>query len=232
MTAEEKMSALEALYAEWHACQKCPLATPAGRVRKNVVFGSGNADARLVIVGEMPDLEGEAHGVPFWPKSVSGDLLDRFLQSFGVSRDDVFLVDVVGCRATEAENPTKNRAPTKDEVAACAPRVHQILEIIDPYVILLLGEVAMKALTMEKGKVTALARDSDIPVVTAYTQGRCLRVERQAIVTFHPAMLARAGIDMAVGSDTHVAYKAFEKAIDLVRTYNQVYFNIPRGDTP
>lgn len=232
MTAQEKMSALEALCAEWHTCQKCSLATPVGRVRKNVVFGAGNADAKLVIVGEMPDLEGEAHGVPFWPKSASGDLLDRFLHSFGVSRDDVFLVDVVGCRATEADNPTKNCAPTKDEVATCAPRVHRIIEIIDPYVILILGEVAMKALTSEKGKITALARDFDLPVVDAHIQGRCLRIEKQAIVTFHPAMLARAGVDMAAGSDTHMAYKAFEKAIEMVRTYDQVYFNVPRTEEP
>lgn len=226
MDTETKLRLLGDLWEQWKGCTRCKLCQPTGRVRKNVVFGSGNPNAKLMIVGEGPGGQEDEHGEPFWPTAPSGDLLDRFLASFNISRDEVFIVNVVGCWPTREDDPTKSRPPDDDEVAACRPRLERIIEIVDPYVLLLLGDTAKAALTRERKSVTALARDSDFPVVKAITRGQCFEVERPAIVTFHPAYLARK-LDMTTGSDTHLVYQAFEKAFTLVRAYEHLYFNAP-----
>lgn len=231
--AETRLQLLGDLWEKWRNCDRCGLCKPVGRPRRHVVFGGGNPCARLMIVGEAPGEEEDIHGEPFWPTAASGDLLDKFLASFDITREDVFIVNVVGCRPTRDDDPRKNRPPAADEIAACKERLDRIVEIVDPYVLLLLGDVAKSAMTRERKSVTALARDPDIPAVKAYTRGQSLEVERQAVVTFHPAYLAR-NFDMSTGSDTHLVYLAFEKAVALVRAYEHLYFNAPmpaREDT-
>jgi len=227
MDIDRKLQALADLEEAWSGCTACGLCAPVGRSRRKVVFGSGNPDAHLLIIGEAPGEDDERLGEPFRPTETQGELLDRFLASFEATRDDVYLAQVVGCWPTEADDPRKTRSPSKAEMAACRSRIEQIIEIVDPLVILLLGEVPMKALTHERSTLSHKAKDGDFPFVQVYTKGQCLTVERQAVVTFPLNILARKGLDMSVGSETYFVYKAFEKVFTAIATYNHLYFGTP-----
>lgn len=136
MTPKQKEEALVELYGQWSACTRCRLHEPQGRTRKNVVFGEGNPHAPLMVVGEAPGDEEDKTGQPF--EGASGNVINGFLESLSARRDDIFIVNVVGCRPTELENPKRNRAPESDEIKACFPRLQRIIEIVDPFVILML----------------------------------------------------------------------------------------------
>jgi DNA polymerase len=224
LNAEQKMELLGQLYDNWSACTRCGLCTPKGRERGHVVFGEGNPDANLLIVGEAPGAHEDITGHPFAGKS--GEVVDEMLRSFCSSRDEVFITNVVGCRPTEDENPKVNRPPTKDEVAACSERVARIIDIVDPYVVLILGKTAMTALTQEKG-LTKLAKSASVPEVTAETMGRFVPVARPAFVTFHPAYLLR-NWDTSEKGDVHKAYRTWEKAFYISDAYAEIY----KGITP
>jgi len=231
MDADIKYERMVALREKWTECERCTLCDPPGRTRLNVVFGSGNVDADLVIIGEAAGDKEDRTGEPFAGRA--GELFDKFMETFNIHRSEVFILNLVGCRPTKADDPNKNRAPLKDEIAACLPRVHAILDIVDPLVILLLGNYAMKALTKEKRGITTIARHPHKPRLEVTTPGRFIPVTRVGYATFHPSYLLRNG-DMHEGSDMHHAFLCWQKAIKTVDTYKQLYFGEPlplRGDT-
>src|SRR5438105_5945905 len=115
------------------ACVKCPLAT-AGR--SQVVFGVGSRDADLVFVGEGPGAEEDKQGIPFVGRA--GQLLTRLIEGIGLTRDDVYIANVVKCR------PPGNRDPQPDEIEACAPWLDRQLELVRPRVNVTLGNFATK----------------------------------------------------------------------------------------
>ena len=230
MTPQQKADALTALLADWVSCQRCPLATPPGRLRHHVVFGVGNPDARLLIAGEGPGEEEDLNGEPFWPDAPSGSILGSYLNSFGLAREDVFILNLVGCRPTQEADPTRNRPPRAPELAACRPRVDQIIDIVDPLVVLMMGDTAFHALTKDRRAISAIARDPDFPVIPVVTPGRQLPVTRNGIATFHPAYLARETPDwgkLTKADDAYFTYKAFEKAVHLLATYDHLYNGTP-----
>jgi DNA polymerase len=227
MDAEQKEAALRALAEEYNACGRCKLCQPAGRQRQNIVFGHGNPDARLMLIGEGPGEQEDKVGEPF--VGPAGKLLDQLLGSFSSSRDEVFITNVVMCRPTRDDDFRKNRPPDKEEIEACRERLEQTIEIIDPMVLLLLGETALRTLTKEKRSITAVAQDKKIPVLQARTRGQCAVVERPALATFHPAyFLHSENVVWTQGSDIHMTWQVFQKAFSMVDTYNQVYYDIPR----
>jgi DNA polymerase len=125
-----------AAYAEEAAgCVRCRLA----QGRTQVVFGVGNPDADLVFVGEAPGFHEDKQGVPFVGQA--GKLLTRLLEEVGLSRDDVYIANVLKCR------PPGNRDPQPDEIEACEPHLFRQLELIRPKVIATLGNFATKLLT-------------------------------------------------------------------------------------
>jgi len=121
---------LEALAIEVAECRKCRLAD----TRKSVVFGEGNPEANLMVIGEAPGADEDASGRPFVGRS--GQLLTKILQAVEFSREEVFIANIVKCR------PPENRNPLQDEITCCTPWLEKQLEIISPKVILLLGKVA------------------------------------------------------------------------------------------
>lgn len=124
------------------ACQKCPLAC----TRANAVFGAGDLTAKLFFVGEAPGAEEDLVGMPFVGRS--GQLLTRVLESHRISRDDVFISNIVKCR------PPDNRDPKPAEVQACSPYLFAQIDMINPAIVCALGRHAAATLLGRKVKIT------------------------------------------------------------------------------
>jgi DNA polymerase len=134
-TAEQRREDLVALYKEVSSCAKCPL----HETRTKSVFGAGNADADLMFVGEAPGAEEDRQGLPFVGRA--GQLLNQLLEEIGLSREDVFIANVLKSR------PPGNRDPQPLEIAACEPYLFEQVRLIEPQVVCTLGNFATKLLT-------------------------------------------------------------------------------------
>ncbi len=132
--ARERAEALTALAAEAGGCTACKLS----QGRKKVVFGSGNPDAELMLIGEGPGAEEDRQGLPF--VGPAGELLTKILNAIDVDRAQVYIANVVKCR------PPLNRDPEAEEVAACRGFLERQIELVQPRVIVALGRVAAQAL--------------------------------------------------------------------------------------
>jgi uracil-DNA glycosylase family 4 len=126
---------LVTLYRGLSNCQACPLSAS----RTQVVFGSGNADADLMFVGEAPGFHEDQQGKPFVGRA--GKLLDELLAGIGLDRSQVFIANVLKCR------PPGNRDPQPLEVDACKGNVYKQIELIEPRVVCSLGNFATKLLS-------------------------------------------------------------------------------------
>ena len=159
---------LEALKKIVLECHLCDLA----KTRKNVVFGEGNPEAKLMFVGEGPGATEDETGRPFVGRA--GQLLTKMIENvLEISRSEVFIANIVKCR------PPNNRVPTPDEVASCIPYLFKQIEIIDPKIIVALGSTSYRHLTNDKTPI------SKIRGKKLNFQGRIL------IPTFHPSFLLR-----------------------------------------
>ena len=168
MTAAERAIELSVLGERAATCTGCRL----HEGRTNVVFGSGDPDADLVIVGEGPGQREDEQGVPFVGRS--GELLDRLLAEIGLDRTEgVYIANVVKCR------PPGNRDPRPDEIEACKGYLRTQLQLIDPKAVLTLGNFSSKLLLRTELGITRL-RGHIYP-----WWGRHL------IPTFHPAAALR-----------------------------------------
>jgi uracil-DNA glycosylase len=159
--------ALKAQEQALQGCRRCKLCEG----RNTIVFGSGNPQAGLVVIGEGPGADEDAQGLPFVGRA--GQLLTRMLASVDITRDEVFITNTVLCR------PPNNRNPEADELAACAPFLADKLGVIQPRVILTLGSVATQAMLRTKEPIGKL-------------RGRLHAYGDAVLVpTFHPAFLLR-----------------------------------------
>lgn len=234
---DDKNRALRALHDQYRDCARCPLSQPAGRRRQHVVYGIGNPSARVMIVGEAPGYHEDLYGQPFVGES--GALLDDFLAGCRSSRDEVFITNTVLCRPTEENNPKANRAPLKPEIQACRARLDAEIEIVDPFVLILLGSIPFKLLTDEPRPITQVARDATLPMLWATTQGQFVPVRRSAYVAFHPSYLLRLRQEhgdekfFSNGSDAHRTFLTFRQAFRAADTHAFMKFGTPipdRGD--
>ena len=135
MVDAERSTALRDAAAEAAGCVRCPLAEG----RTQVVFGEGNPDAELVLVGESPGFHEDRDGRPFAGRA--RELLEQLLGSVGLSLDDAYLATVLKCR------PPGNRDPLPAEIAACEPFLYRQLELIRPSVVAPLGSFATALLS-------------------------------------------------------------------------------------
>ena len=140
--AEERREELVGLFREAQACTRCPLY----ETRTQVVFGSGNADADLMFVGEAPGFHEDAQGLPFVGRA--GRLLEDLLLENDLTRGDVFITNVLKSR------PPGNRDPQPSEIEACRPYLQRQVELIEPRVICTLGNFATKLLTGSSRGIT------------------------------------------------------------------------------
>jgi uracil-DNA glycosylase len=140
--AEARREQLVGVYREASACSRCPLHA----TRTKVVFGSGNADADLMFVGEAPGAEEDRQGLPFVGRA--GQLLGQLLEEIGLSRRDVFITNVLKSR------PPGNRDPQPLEIEACRPYLFEQIRLIEPRVLCTLGNFATKLLTRNQTGIT------------------------------------------------------------------------------
>ena len=161
-------SELEAVATEAAGCTRCRLQ----QSRTQVVFGQGDPHADLMFVGEAPGFHEDRQGIPF--VGPSGQLLNRLLEGIGLRREDVYICNVVKSR------PPQNRDPQPDEIAACRPWLDAQIRLVDPKVVVTLGNFAAKTLLETTTGITRL-RGQTYPF-----QGRVL------LPTFHPAAALHA----------------------------------------
>lgn len=158
---------LEAIRSELGDCQRCEL----GRSRNCLVYGVGNPAARLVLVGEAPGREEDERGEPFVGEA--GRLLDRILLAMGMTRDDVYICNVLKCR------PPGNRDPLPEEVATCEPFLRRQLAAIGPDLIVALGRVAVQSLLNSSTPIGRLRGNwqtyQGIPLMPTYHPAYLLR---------------------------------------------------------
>lgn len=140
--AGERRERLVEVYREAIECERCPLAA----TRTQVVFGNGNADAGLMFIGEGPGAEEDRQGLPFVGRA--GQLLDELLRGIGLTREDVFVANVIKCR------PPGNRDPQPAEIEACHPYLMSQVALIEPRVIATLGNFATKLITGSREGIT------------------------------------------------------------------------------
>jgi DNA polymerase len=143
-SATERRELLKAVYEEARGCQRCPL----HQTRTQVVFGSGNADAELMFVGEAPGANEDRMGLPFVGQA--GKLLDKLLAEIGLERADVFICNVLKCR------PPGNRDPQPNEIETCQGYLRSQVELIEPKLICTLGNFATKLLRGDPTGITRL----------------------------------------------------------------------------
>lgn len=148
-------------------CNKCKLCSN----RNNIVFGCGNKNADLMLIGEGPGADEDIQGIPFVGKA--GKLMNAAFDALGINRDDIYIANVVKCR------PPNNRNPEKDEEMACLDYLRNQVILIKPKIIVLLGSVALKAILGNEYSITS-------------SRGKW--IEKKGILympTFHPAALLR-----------------------------------------
>jgi uracil-DNA glycosylase family 4 len=148
-------------------CTKCSL----GFTRKNFVFGSGNPNADIMLIGEAPGADEDEQGLPFVGRA--GQLLTKIIEAINLSREEVFICNILKCR------PPSNRKPLTSEVEDCEPYLKKQIELIKPKFILLLGLTAAETLLKSNVKM------ADIRGNLVEYQGI------KTLVTYHPAALLR-----------------------------------------
>jgi len=140
------MKELNLLKEKYSTCSLCPLLVEC---RSQVVFGAGDpAKCKVVIIGEAPGKNEDEQGIPFVGRS--GKILNSLLEGIGLSREDVFITNTVLCR------PPENRDPKRDELANCRDRLDETIAILNPKVVITLGNFATKYMLKTKEGITKL----------------------------------------------------------------------------
>ena len=160
-------TSLEDLNSMICTCTKCPL----GHTRTNFVFGVGNPQADIMLIGEAPGAEEDAQGEPFVGRA--GQLLNKILEAIQLRREEVYICNILKCR------PPNNRDPLPEEITACEPHLWKQIELIKPKLILCLGRISAQVLLKTNASLTELRATvhnyRGIPMM----------------VTYHPAALLR-----------------------------------------
>ncbi len=163
----KKTRSLEELNNLIKNCQKCPL----HKSRNKFVFGIGNPDADVLIVGEGPGAEEDKQGEPFVGRA--GKLLNDILKAINFERSEVYIANIVKCR------PPGNRTPVTEEMDSCFPYLNKQIELIKPKLILALGLTAAQALLKKRDSLTSM-------------RGKLFDYKGiKTMVTYHPAALLR-----------------------------------------
>lgn len=241
-TATDKLTLL---YEQWKDCQKCDLHN--FRAGNNIVFGEGNPESKLLIVGEGPGAEEEESGMPFMGNS--GKLLNQMLsrvsdnpeiqelakwyakvphskgneEKFHAAinkwrEEEFFITNVVACR------PPDNRPPTPDEAEACWERLYNIIYTIDPWVIVAVGKTALQALLHKKQVEITKYRGQ---VFDAEYDGRIGKMKYTIIPIFHPSYLLRKADWKIKGGDSEKTQKDLYTIMRIYDRMREQYLGIP-----
>lgn len=172
--AEAKSAAFADLRRRALSCVKCPHLASS---RKQVVFGVGDINAQLMFIGEAPGADEDQQGEPFVGKA--GQLLTKIIQTMGLSRDSVYIANILKCRPDTPGQSAGNRKPRPEEMQTCIPFLHEQIDLIRPRVIVALGGTAVEGLL---GKTAGIMRlrghwqtFRDTPLMPTYHPAYLLR---------------------------------------------------------
>lgn len=229
----DKAQQLELLYHAWSRCQGCMLCEQ----RRSVVFGYGNPDAQILIIGEAPGANEDREGVPFVGQA--GQLLDQFLASVSIDPEliefaeqeqfppnevrnallhYIYYTNVVSCR------PPENRDPTPGEIETCRPRLHEIIYLVDPVLIIAVGRISAEALLNKK--VTITQRRGDI--VDIEIPGRTGPIQYPMMIVLHSSYLLRVNDFNQPGGMAEKTYEDFLLAHRIIDEVNWLHYGIPQ----
>jgi uracil-DNA glycosylase family 4 len=184
--AEERREELKTVWQQASTCTRCP---QLASTRTTVVFGSGNADADLMFVGEAPGASEDKQGLPFVGQA--GRLLEQLLGEIGLTRGDVFIANVLKCR------PPGNRDPLPQEIDNCQEYLFRQLELIEPRVVCTLGNFSTKLLRADPGTgITRLHGREEVRRLGPRTV-RLYPLFHPAAALYTPSMLATLRQDFA-----------------------------------
>jgi len=163
------MRTLEEAALEASTCTLCRLADG----RTQVVYGVGDPHADLMFIGEGPGFHEDKQGQPF--VGAAGQLLNRMLAEIGLARDDVYIANCVKCR------PPNNRDPLPDELDACTPYLREQIKLVDPHVVVTLGNFATRYVLQQQVSISRV-------------RGQRFVIGRRVVIpTFHPAAILHGG---------------------------------------
>lgn len=222
MNKQEKLSALE---ERWDGCRRCELC----RTRNNIVFGEGSPDADILVVGEAPGEQEDAHGRPF--VGPAGAVLDVFVDSVALNRNsDLFVTNTVCCRPTmpvederTGEVRIENRQPNKDERLCCKPRLLETIYVIDPMIIITLGKVPYQVLFGKAPKMESLRGN----IQTLHMQGRNTEIRYPVMPLYHTAYLLRTHDKRAEGP-WGKTMSDWVKVCNIIDHLREVYYGTAR----
>src|SRR4051795_1381205 len=183
--AEERREALKAVYEQARGCEKCP---QLAATRTTVVFGSGNADADLMFVGEAPGANEDKQGLPFVGQA--GKLLEKLLGEIGLARSEVFIANCLKCR------PPGNRDPHPAEIEACQDYLWRQIDLIEPRVLCTLGNFSTKLLRGEPTGITRLHGQAEVRIIGPRAV-RLYPLYHPAAALYTPSMLETLRGDFA-----------------------------------
>ncbi len=188
--------AMEELCGRCSGCNACAL----GKTRTRLVFGDGNPEARVLLVGEGPGEQEDIQGLPFVGRA--GRLLDDMLKMIDLDRSRVYIANIVKCR------PPHNRDPLPEEREACSPWLRQQIDIVDPEIIICLGRIAATSLISEDFRITR-------------QHGQWFDVDgRRCLAIYHPSALLR---DLTKRPDTFTDLREIRS--EIRRLCPEVYEN-------
>ena len=188
------MDTWESLKRDCAGCRCCSL----GETRHKLVFGVGNAQAEVMLIGEGPGEQEDLQGVPF--VGPAGKLLDDMLEMIDLDRQKVYIANIVKCR------PPRNRDPLNVEQEACRPWLDRQIALVNPKIIVCLGRIAAMALIREDFRITR-------------EHGQWFELDgRRLMATYHPSALLR---DVDKRPEAFMDLRALRKEIKAVcsRTY-------------
>lgn len=236
-----KPDALLCLNQAWANCQGCNLC----RERNNVVFGYGNPDAQIMIIGEAPGETEDRIGYPFI--GAAGQLLDLYLGQASWKEEVITLLDSVnGARNVGDKNglrfelrqqlleevyftnvvmcrPPENRDPIPKELEACKSRLLEQIYLVDPVIILTAGRIATEALIGRKVSITQMRGelfDVEVP-------GKIQPIRYPVLAILHPSFLLRKNDFRQRGGDGMKTYNDFIRTMNIIDSYNKDHFGIP-----
>ena len=205
----ERREALKQVYLEAHECTRCQLHA----TRTTVVFGSGNADAELMFIGEAPGANEDKQGIPFVGQA--GKLLDKLLGEIGRTRQDVWVCNVLKCR------PPGNRDPMPKEIETCEPYLRRQVELIEPTMICTLGNFATKLLRGDPTGISRLHGHAETITIGARSV-RLYPIYHPAAALYTPSMLEALRADferipeiLELGPPTQPAQPEFVTEIEI-----------------
>jgi len=181
----QRREELKAVYEQASGCTKCP---QLAATRQTVVFGAGHADAELMFVGEAPGASEDRAGLPFVGRA--GKLLDSLLGEISLSREQVFVANVLKCR------PPGNRDPHPVEIENCQDYLMRQLELIEPRVVCTLGNFSTKLLRGEPTGITRLHGKPEVRTIGPRTV-RLYPLFHPAAALYTPAMLETLRTDFS-----------------------------------